>query len=265
MSQYEPNVIPALLRQLREELNRVTGVVQLLAPLVNEHGEERHADYLAILNQGVYRTLRAVRNLEFVGTDHSPDELRPVVLDLAGLCRDTWRFCADLLDEQMDIDFTYESNTPSALVLGDTELLHRLLLNLISNAAQAAGKGGRLSLRVTADRERVRFTLWNSGGDRLPGGGAGDPDSLLPREQGLGLGLDIARTIASLHGGALVFERQASKGVSATYSMPTAEHSRFTLRENTGRADFFGGFDPTLVELSPLLGSDLFAPCYWEL
>lgn len=261
MPQREYDATPALLRQLREQINKATGVAQLLAPLVAEHGEARHGEYLAILNQSIYRTLRMIRNMEFSMSPPKAEELRPVVLDLAGLCRNTWRDAVDLLGDEAGIAFSYdEKSAATALVRGDEELLRRLLLNLVSNAAQAAGEGGTVTLKVSADSEQVRFTVWNSGGDALPTGERAAEDELLPASDGLGLGLGIARTITALHGGALVFQRQAGKGVSATAAFPVSGRSRLTLRQPDPRIDLSGGFHDTLLELSCLLPGRAFSP-----
>lgn len=259
MHDLEHEFTPALLRQLREQLGQMTGASQLLSPLVSEQGEARHSQYLAILNQSIYRTLRLVRNAEFAVEPPSAEDLRPVVLDLAGLCRAVWRECEGLLRRELDIAFDYQENVSTALIRGDEELLRRMILNLVVNAAQAAGRGGTLSLRLTADRNRVRFTLSNSGGDALPGLDSGNPP-LLPGGDGLGLGLPIARRIASLHGGALVFQRREGHGISATAAFPAASRAELTLRQPDGGRDLSGGFSSTLLELSPLLPSSAFSP-----
>lgn len=259
MHDLTPEFTPALLHQLREQLSQMTGVSQLLAPLVTERGEIQHSQYLSILNQSIYRTLRLVRNAEFALEPPSAEDLRPVVLDLAGLCREVWRECEGLLADELEITFDYTENASSALIQGDDELLQRMILNLVANAAQAAGRGGRLSLRLTAQRSRVRLTLSNSGGGTLPGPGGKD-DRLLPGGGALGLGVPIARRIAALHGGALVFQRREGHGISATAAFPIAGRNNLPLRGSETRQDLAGGFSTVLLELSPLLGSSAFSP-----
>ena len=82
---------PLLVEQLREQLNNLTAAAQLLTPVVQESGEERHRQYLAILNQSVYRMTRTLNNAEYAQLPEGEPALRRAPLDLAGLCRELER------------------------------------------------------------------------------------------------------------------------------------------------------------------------------
>ena len=86
---------PLLVEQLREQLNNLTAAAQLLTPVVQESGEERHRQYLAILNQSVYRMTRTLNNAEYAQLPEGEPALRRAPLDLAGLCRwPRWPGCS---------------------------------------------------------------------------------------------------------------------------------------------------------------------------
>jgi signal transduction histidine kinase len=118
-----------------------------------------------------------------------------------------------------------EDELPS--VLGRASDLHRVLINLVMNAADAAhmpgvhillhaqrGADGNLELRVTDD-------------------GPGVPDAIAERifepffstkqsGEGTGLGLAISRSIAEAHGGKLSLERSLTPGASFLLTLPPA-------------------------------------------
>lgn len=95
--------------------------------------------------------------------------------------------------------------SPERLVLGDEELIHRLVLNLLDNAIKYTRPGGRvrvwMALEGGVDRIFVR--------DEGPGIPEGERGRIFERfyrgsgsgGSGAGLGLAIAKSIAQLHGG----------------------------------------------------------------
>ena len=183
----------------------------------------------------------------------------PVTMDLAGLCRDVVRSAGDLLHES-GISLEYRSRESSLLIPGDPELLRRLLLGLISNAARAVGEG------------RIGITLRRSGGWAvLVVSNLGAPltrqqlDALLQEDQvgrlplpgqGAGLGLPIARHITALHQGKLLVQG-GDRPPCVLVSLPTGPlNGRSSVHTPTIQRD--GGLDPVLTELSDILPASIF-------
>ena len=151
-----------LLEQFREQMNNLAAAVQLLDPVVREQGEQ-YEPYLSILYQSMYRMLRLMGNMEYLQLDRRGNlELREASMDLAGLCRELAGQVAPLT-ELAGVQFTYEEEKGMLLTRGDGRLLRRMLLALIANAVQAAGRGGRAGLRLAVRGARVSLTVWDSG------------------------------------------------------------------------------------------------------
>ena len=92
------------------------------------------------------------------------------------------------------------ANTPEALA--DQDLVKGILVNLLENAAEAAGDGGRILARVKPLGDRVAIEVHDSG----PGLSHLARSSLFQptisfKKKGMGLGLSIARRSALLSGG----------------------------------------------------------------
>jgi nitrogen fixation/metabolism regulation signal transduction histidine kinase len=91
-------------------------------------------------------------------------------------------------------------NTPTALA--DEDLVKGILVNLLENAADAAGEGGRILARVQPLDDRVAIEVHDSG----PGLSELARKTLFQptisfKKRGMGLGLSIARKSALLSGG----------------------------------------------------------------
>ena len=240
------------LRQLRELLGDV------LAEAASVPGGGMSASF----NKTFHRLFRLVGNLEFMQqiTEEDGVPFHPITMDLDGLCQDTVQLAGDLLREAgVSLEYAYKSKSRGLLIPGDLQLLQRLLLGLISNAARAAG-GRKVVLTLRRSGNQALILVSGGGGaydrqlDALLGAAPGK-DLPLPG-QGAGLGLSIARHIARLHGGTLLpFGGESAPGVLV--SLPTGPlDGRTSVRTPAAQRD--GGLNPVLVELSDVLPAALF-------
>ena len=249
-----------LVEQFRAQMNNLAAAVQLLTPVVQEKAGAQYEPYLAILHQSLYRMMRMLGNLEYLQLPDSELTMEKTSLDLAGLCRRLGEQVASLA-EQAGLDFSYEEEQGNLITTGDGALLRRMLLSLLSNAFRAAGKGGHTGLRLAVREDRAVLTVWDDGpGISLPDDSAGKQE-LLHRPTGLGLGLRVARRIAALHGGTIVFEQREDRGCRAVVSLPIQPpEDRQVLRTPRADWDRSGGFSDLMVELSAVLPYEAFLP-----
>ncbi|MFQ5691017.1 MAG: PAS domain-containing sensor histidine kinase [Gemmatimonadota bacterium] len=106
-------------------------------------------------------------------------------------------------------------------VSGDGGALEQLFLNLLQNAAAALDEGGEATVEVSFEDAAAVVTVRD--------GGCGMPAEVLERiyepfystrAQGTGLGLPIARRIASAHGGSLSIHSEPGRGTTAAVRLP---------------------------------------------
>ena len=87
-------------------------------------------------------------------------------------------------------------------IVADSRLLVQMLLDLVTNAAEALGEGGCIELRVDSDASSVLLEVADSG----PGVPAADAERIFEpfyttKATGTGLGLAMTARIAQTHGG----------------------------------------------------------------
>lgn len=128
---------------------------------------------------------------------------------------------------------------PAALppVLGQSQKLHQILVNLLTNAIKYSPDGSPVELSVTADREHVHFGVRDEGvgirTEDLPRVfhkfyRAEDP--VVRRVPGTGLGLYIVRSLVDMLGGHVDVRSQYGKGSVFTISLPRAHADRARRR-----------------------------------
>ena len=251
------SVLTTLPIQIRELVNNIQAVTHLLKPMVEEHGEEDVCRHVAVLNQSFYRLLRLARHLEIANqVDQGNKENVPVTaLDLAEVCREV-AYGAARLAEQAGVKFREEIPGGILPSLGNAELIEIMLLELMSNAIKAAGKGGEAGIRLTSNASFVTITVWDNGpglkqADLTAVMDGNSPDSLPKPGTGLRLGLPIARYVAGVHGGAILMESPDEKGLWVTASLQLRKPAKEKLR--TPHVGAEEGFPSLLTMLSDAL------------
>lgn len=100
------------------------------------------------------------------------------------------------------------------LVAGDAAQLSHLLGNVIGNAVEAAGPGGEVEVRAARDGTRARVEVSDTGPGPPPDIAAKLFEPFVTgKDQGIGLGLAVAKQAADAHGGAVRWERRAGRTV----------------------------------------------------
>jgi signal transduction histidine kinase len=112
---------------------------------------------------------------------------------------------------ERNVDGSIES---AACVPADLESLRAAVLNLVTNAIEAAGPGGSVTLRTLRHDAMVGIEI----GDNGAGPPARVAESLFEpfvtsKPEGVGLGLALARQVAVDHGGTLTWKREADRTV----------------------------------------------------
>ncbi|MEZ4416583.1 MAG: ATP-binding protein [Gemmatimonadota bacterium] len=111
---------------------------------------------------------------------------------------------------------------PVPPVVGDERAIEAVLVNLLTNAAQATPDGGLVRLRMGHDAERGHVWVW------VEDSGPGIPHELRDRifepffttKGGTGLGLTLCRTIVERHGGVLRVDPGFDEGTRFVLELP---------------------------------------------
>jgi signal transduction histidine kinase len=148
-----------------------------------------------------------------------------------------------------------------ATVTGDHDLLETMLDNLIRNACRFSPAGGAVEIGATVEAHQVRLSVRDFG--------PGVPRQMMSRiferfEQaqpdgsrwGSGIGLQIARGIAELHGGTIAVENRPDIGCVFTVTLPLARPADAVPDTATDAAPVGAASEPApSPQVSPALAS----------
>lgn len=245
------NVNEKLIRELRQQTSVLMAGAHLLDGFVEERGGEREKSSLASVYKGLYTLLRTLRHLELV-QEEDPASF-PEAMDLAQFCDKLCREVSSLTGP-LEVSFRWDAGDPLPAV-ADRHFLSQAVLNLLTNAFEAAGRGGKVELRCSASGGRCQITVIDNGPSR-PAPDLSDTP-LLKQPGGVGLGLDAAQRAARLLGGTAVLQ-YGPTGTAAVLTFPLNREDSHPLSGPV--PDWSGGLSDALVEFAPLLPAGSFGP-----
>lgn len=204
--------------QIGTPLNLVSGYVQVM--IEESQGDARAFHRLQTVEAQIRKVTNAVRTmLDFARRP----ALQREAVDLAALVEQVCEISRPAL-HAASVEVRVDVRAPLPSVSADPVQLELALLNLVSNSLDAMPAGGRLDISLSANNDRVRVVVADSG--------TGIPADLLPRifdpwvtskpaGRGTGLGLNITREVVASHGGAITVRSEAGQGAVFTIDLPT--------------------------------------------
>jgi two-component system nitrogen regulation sensor histidine kinase NtrY len=126
--------------------------------------------------------------------------------------------------EEKHIELGTSISAESLPILGDSELLHRALSNLVLNAMDAMPEGGTLTISAVRAKEAAKISVADTGAGLTPE----ECERLFTpyyttKQHGTGLGLAIVQSVIADHYGTIAVESVEGGGARFVIGLPLAE------------------------------------------
>ena len=258
------NIMAASSQVLRQPLTDLMASTQMLMAALEDQENPTFLLQSASIAKNLYRLTRLAGNLsDYDLLQRGELKARPALLTLSTDLAPMLEEIADLTAEtgcRLDLRLPQQQ----VQIYADRRLLERALLNLLGNAIKHGQSGQAIGLAVKVQPNFVLFqctsqcpqadqALLSSAFCRT------EQRGVLPDPRwGLGLGMQITRHIAQLHGGTLALEAGADGTVTATMSLSRKRPAIKTKLECPVLMDRSGGLNQRLVELSDVLPTRVF-------
>lgn len=199
--------------ELKNPLASIKGLCQLVARTPES---ERTQERLAVVASEIGRMETILA--EYLSFSRPLEDLKPEILDLTALARDVLDIVAGRAD-QAGVSLDLEgAPTPFQ---GDSRRLKEALINLVSNAVEATPTGGRVVLRVRTTGQGITLDVRDSGrGISAEDLGRLGTSFFTTRPNGTGLGVVLAQSVITQHGGTLGYKSALGHGTTATIVLP---------------------------------------------
>jgi two-component system NtrC family sensor kinase len=218
--------------ELNNPINNITLTAEMLREDYRALSDEERLDMVNDLVEQAGRAQKTVRNLLDFARE---GEITTEKLDVADLLRTTASLAANQIKlSGAKIALDVAPNLPA--VHGDKQSLSQVFVNLLLNALDAVGKGGRVRIIAEHGRDQGWVQV------RVSDDGHGIPPHVLPnvfdpffttkpRGKGSGLGLSVSLGIVRQHGGDIRVESAPGRGTTFFVLLPAAMVPGLPARE----------------------------------
>ena len=222
-AQQQQDFVANFSHELKTPLTSIIGYADLLRSEKLDAPDAFKASSF-IFSEGKRLEAMSLKLLDMIVLERQQFALRPIAIRV--LLERVAEGMAPLL-AQSGLSLTLDAE--KRIVLGESDLLMTLIINLIDNGRKASD-GGRLVLTGRMEGEQYRVSVRDFG--------RGIPPEELSRiteafymvdksraraQHGAGLGLSIAERIARIHGTALSFESAPGKGTTVSFALGVAQ------------------------------------------
>ena len=196
------------------EINNPLGVILGYTRLLRKRSDPAVADDLRIIEDETLRCREIVEGLldlsRPLAAPPQPVELRELADQVLARLRE-----AKLLD---GVKVAVEG---AALARGHPPKLRQVLFNLVRNAAEAAGAGGRVEIRLAQSSDVAEASISDSGPGISPEARSRLFEPFFTtKDRGTGLGLAVSQAIARAHRGSIEVDEAAAGGARFTLRLP---------------------------------------------
>lgn len=189
---------------------------------------ERQQHYLSIVSSEVKRLSRLVRSMLNIARLESGEmQLQPKAFDINQVvCSTIFTFEQAIEEKQLDIRGL---DSDRVMVSADEDLIHQVVYNLLENAVKFVNHGGYIEVSYRTEGNMTYVSVKNSG----EGISKEEISKVFERfyktdrsrsqdKSGVGLGLNIVRSIVKLHQGEVIVRSTEGQFCEFTFTLPSA-------------------------------------------
>lgn len=201
--------------EIRNPLVSIGGYARLLERKISDQPEMKK--YASIIKEQISHLESILNNILKVAR---PSRAACRELDLNQVFRKVAYLMEDLLKERR-VEIVYQLDCSEPVIWGDEKLIFQMYLNLLKNAVEAIGQGGKIIYRTRCQQKFVEVELEDTG--------AGIPGEDLPhiyemfyttKPGGTGLGLSVVQQIVTEHNGAIEISSKPAEGTIVKLVFP---------------------------------------------
>lgn len=212
---------------LRDPISAVASLSEVLSENAKEYTLNEIHEITNLLRDSSKNSFRLLENLlDWSRVQMKIIEFKPEPIVLDTLIRETIELVKNVAITK-NIKLTYHNNADSVELVGDSNMLHTILRNLITNAIKFTPKAGTITIQTVKNKTQLKISVTDNG--------IGMDADLITKlfkinektsrlgtdnETGTGLGLLLCSEFVGIHGGIIWAESESGKGSTFTFALP---------------------------------------------
>jgi signal transduction histidine kinase len=227
-SELKTRFISMVSHEFRTPLTMIHSSAELLE--YYEWSEAEKRERLQQIQEGVHHMTHLLEDVLLIGkVDAGKLEPKPTSFNLIEFCHNLIAEVQLTVSNNHEIEFLSEPELQNVWL--DQKLLRQIFYNLLSNAIKYSPNGGKISVAITNQENRIILQVQDHG-IGIP---AEDQQRLfesfhraanVENIPGTGLGLAIVKKCVDIQAGQITFESEVGRGTTVTVTLPLSQNSR---------------------------------------
>lgn len=210
--------IAQVVHEIRKPLTVIGGFAKQVEKCETLKDDGKNRRKLDIIIREVQRLDKLLNGLRLISRPRSPSEYRSLVI--GEVLAETVELVEPMIRGRQ-VKLIAEIPDEPLLILGDSDQLKQVFLNLLRNAVEAVDRVGNIRMRMGVEDRRVTVSIEDDG----PGIPAEMEDKIFDpffstKSKGTGLGLAISHAIIQDHGGTIHVHSAQPRGTVALVTLP---------------------------------------------
>ena len=217
--------------ELRTPLNVISGSLQLTDFLLNNDSikvdKSKMLGYNKIMMQNCYRLVRIANKLIDVSKiDAKFYKLNRINENIVDIVENITQQSACFLKDK-GLEIIFDTDVEEKIMAFDIEAIEKIMLNLLSNAAKFTEKNGTINVNIIGEDDFIEISVKDNG--------IGIPEekqknifdrftqvnkSFSRRQEGIGAGLFIVKSLVNLHNGEVILNSKSGVGSEFIIKLP---------------------------------------------
>jgi len=224
---FRNKVLAVIAHDLKNPVASIAQFADLMATKPEISGKK---EVLEALQESSGAAVSLLDNLLYWGRSQADEfKVNPETIELMPLIKEVESLFSHMASQkQVNLQLEVLADTR---VYADRALINIVIRNLLSNAIKFTPMRGTVSLKTRREGALVRISVKDTGkgmqADALEAfRNMGKVESTrgTNREEGTGLGLQLAKDLVQLHGGSLTIESEAGKGSTFSFTLPAQKN-----------------------------------------
>ena len=237
------NFLMNISHDLRSHLNVILSIMQIINKGTVEIKDKKALEYLETIKRNSLKMLRLINNL--IDTNKLENKyyvLNKKNIEIISLIEGTIN-CIDKYAKQKDIQLIFDTNKEECVMAVDSEVIDRIIMNLISNAIKFSNSGTNIYINMFICNEKIKLSIKDEGQgiskeyqDKIFNRFYQIENKTASETTGSGIGLDLVNNLVKSHDG--VMELNSIEGVGTefmiTFPITTVEEVEDYKSKNFG-------------------------------
>lgn len=212
---------------LRGHLNIILSIMQIINKGTLDIKDKKALEYLETIKRNSLKMLRLINNL--IDTNKLENKyyvLNKKNIEIISLVEGTIN-CIDKYAKQKDIQLIFDTNEEECIMAVDSEVIDRIIMNLISNAIKFSNSGSNIYINMFVYNEKIKLSIKDEG----PGISKEYQDKIFNRfyqienkssseTTGSGIGLDLVNNLVKSHDGFMELNSVVGIGSEFIVTLP---------------------------------------------